>query len=96
VNYFGDTPLHEAAEDGHSQMVAFLLKSGASPNFVDIYGSTPLHDAAKRGKDTVVRQLLAARASVNARTKDGKTATALARENNYPSTVSILRASGGR
>ena len=42
----GDTPLHEAAWEGHTETVAALLKAAADPNAKDSSGDTPLHKAA--------------------------------------------------
>ena len=45
TNHLGDTPLHNAARDGHLEVVkCFLLKSKANS-----YGITPLHKACIKG-----------------------------------------------
>ena len=41
----GWTPLHEASNYGHSEVVALLLQHGAEPNAPGMDGDTPLHDA---------------------------------------------------
>jgi hypothetical protein len=43
----GRTPLHLAAEDGHSDVVDWLLRHGARVDAVDDAGDTPAHLAAK-------------------------------------------------
>ena len=41
----GWTPLHEAANHGHEDIVVYLLKNGANINAPGMEGDTPLHDA---------------------------------------------------
>jgi len=45
-NNYGITPLHAAAEKGHSDMIIMLLRRGARADMADINGLTPLHYAA--------------------------------------------------
>ncbi|XP_069673228.1 ankyrin repeat domain-containing protein 1-like [Periplaneta americana] len=56
---FGDTPLHWAAERGHSATCRLLLNRGADVNAVTHYRNTPLHLAAQGGHLDVVRILMA-------------------------------------
>jgi ankyrin repeat protein len=51
----GKTPLHEAAEEGHSDVVQVLLAAGANINAATKTGSTPLFLSAERGKQEVVK-----------------------------------------
>lgn len=69
----GMTPLHAAAISRHTEVVAFLLESGANVNAVDAKGLTPLHGAVVRVRSNVVEALLAAGADPNAKTKSGDT-----------------------
>ena len=41
----GWTPLHEACNHGHPDLVSLLLRSGAGVNTRGMDGDTPLHDA---------------------------------------------------
>ena len=65
----GDTPLHEAADegDGALQVVRTLLNAGADPDATNDDGDTPLHHAADEGVAAlaVLDALLAAGANPN-------------------------------
>ena len=77
------TALHYAAQNGHADVVAFLLDKGADVNRPNIAGETPLHYAVGLPDPAVVNLLLARGANPNARTTNGatplRTATAFAR-----------------
>ena len=67
-DYKGRTPLHFAAQSGHSGLLISLLVAGGSPTCPDKMGYTPSHWAAYNGnvilnyiyiaKDYHVRKLL--------------------------------------
>jgi len=61
------TPLHWAAEYGHSSIARILLQHGADVDARDHRQRTSLHRAAKRGELDVARVLLDAGADVDAR-----------------------------
>ncbi|XP_065071133.1 poly [ADP-ribose] polymerase tankyrase-2-like isoform X2 [Rhopilema esculentum] len=52
------TPLHMAAENGHSDMVTLFLKNGAEVNALDNLGQAPLHRSAKNGHVAICEFLL--------------------------------------
>merc|ERR1712227_1201694 len=57
-NELGYTPLHQAAQQGHSQIVNLLLETGrASPNTVSNNGQTALSIAQRLGYISVVETL---------------------------------------
>ena len=63
VNFIGwgyyKTALHEAAEQGHCDVVKLLLDKGAYPNIIDEkFGRTPLHFAAKDNLMDVAKVLI--------------------------------------
>ena len=53
------TALFFASQDGHKEVVRFLLEAGADPNIVNHNGASPLFIAAQQNHDDVVRLLLA-------------------------------------
>ena len=64
------TALHYAAQNGHADVVAFLLDKGADVNRPNIAGETPLHYAVGLPDPAVVNLLLARGANPNARTTE--------------------------
>lgn len=78
-NSSGDTPLHEAAFRGRTEMAKVLLSHGADANAPDKGGSTPLHEiAAKLKRGDIMKMLLAAGADANAFDNQGNTPLHLA------------------
>ena len=79
--------LLEYAKKGLTGGVLMALQAGADVNHKDEHGWTPLHLTARSGdgvhcwsKSEVAKVLLATGAQVNARTNDGRTALAVARQ----------------
>ncbi|HEX4792347.1 MAG TPA: ankyrin repeat domain-containing protein [Humisphaera sp.] len=68
-----ETPLHWAAQEGHTQVAALLLDRGAELNAKNANGQTPLHLAAFRGHGAVVELLIRAGAAGRIRDKSGRT-----------------------
>jgi len=62
---FGETPLHFAAAEDHTNVAELLLANHAEVNAKDSRGWTPLHIAAAKGYKDVVKLLLANKAGVN-------------------------------
>jgi ankyrin repeat protein len=67
------TPLHFAAEKGHTEMAELLIKKGADVNAKDEFGCTPLHKAAYNGHIEVVKLLIKAGADVEVKDDLGHT-----------------------
>jgi len=63
----GMTPLHYAADEGHTEVVELLIANGADVNAKNENGWTPLHLAAYWGGKEIVELLIAAGADVNAK-----------------------------
>ncbi|EPY40064.1 26S proteasome non-ATPase regulatory subunit 10 [Angomonas deanei] len=70
----GWTPLHYAADKGHTETVRLLLEEGASVNSKDAMRRTPLHLAALGGHVGVIQVLLEEGATKNAKNIAGMTA----------------------
>ena len=84
--------IHEAAYQGHKNVVAFLGSRGADVNAVTDHQDTPLHLAASEGKVFVCTTLLALGADPAAKNDEGKTALDDAREYNRTECVAVLEA----
>ena len=69
----GETPLHWAAGNGHTEVAALLLASHAEVNAKDNGGDTPLHEASGKGFSDTVRLLLTNHADVNLKDNHGYT-----------------------
>merc|ERR1711944_18242 len=57
-NELGYTPLHQAAQQGHVQIVNLLIENGASPNTVSNNGQTALSIAQRLGYISVEETLM--------------------------------------
>lgn len=91
----GLTPLHLAAENCHTNVVALLLDRGAAINTVAKDKATPLHLAAQEGCTDVVALLLARGARVNERDDQERTPLDRAEVWHQESTAKILKQHGG-
>lgn len=65
--------LLDAAVDGRTHDVKWLLAAKANVHAIDEIGATPLHWVADNGQTATASQLLVAKASVNATTMYGRT-----------------------
>ena len=72
------TPLHNAAEQGHPDIIDLLLRKGADVNAKTSSGMTPLHWAAEMGRHGSVKRLLEESTAVK-NPKDAFDATPLTR-----------------
>jgi ankyrin repeat protein len=68
----GWAPLHEAAREGHVEVIQYLLEKNADVNVRTALGSTPLHWAAIGGHAGAARALLDAGGDVDATNYEGK------------------------
>ena len=57
TNYEGDTPVHFAALNNSTEVIAMLIKHGASINITNDRGDKPINQARRYGKETAVRML---------------------------------------
>ncbi|WP_241158541.1 ankyrin repeat domain-containing protein [Cohnella candidum] len=69
----GYTALHWASQNGHVNIVRFLLANGANPNVIDYEGFTPIEVATTHGNIEVVKALLAVETTDLSITRNGYT-----------------------
>ena len=67
----GMTPLHYAADEGHTEVVELLIANGADVNAKDDSGWTPLHRAVSKVHNKIAKLLIEEGADVNTVNKDG-------------------------
>ena len=89
-DYSGDAPLHFAAFDNDSAVVALLLERGADVTAQSKSGDTPLHYAAFGNEPAVITLLLDRGADIAANNKSGDTALRMARSNTHPGVIALL------
>lgn len=75
------TPLHRACYNGHTEVVEYLLRSGAKIDSQTIDGWQPLHCACRWNKTEVADLLLQNGALINAQTNGKQTPLHLAASN---------------
>ena len=92
----GLTPLHIAAENGHTGMSKLLIEKGADVNGKNKHGKTPLHYAAGNGNAAVAELLIEKGADVNAKDKDGKTPLAIAIKAGHEEVANLLHNHGAK
>ncbi|MBW7992397.1 MAG: hypothetical protein FVQ84_20610 [Planctomycetes bacterium] len=95
----GDTPLHSASLQGHSEIVKILLSNGAEVDAKNQFGQRPLHYACVFRQKEVAEILLDTGADSNAKDNEGHTPLGLAafpKGNPAKEIVELLHARGGR
>lgn len=92
----GRTPLHYAAQGGHSDIMELLLARKVEVNLPDEKGVTPLHLAARAGDNGLQKQLMNAGADLQAVTKEGKTVWDYAVEGGHDYQAQVLKAEAGK
>ena len=96
INLEGDTPLHEAATKGYSEMATLLLMQGAGANATNGSAHTPLHAAALSGHAALASLLVTNGADLEMRCVRGMSPLFEAAEQGYPAVVQTLLAHGAR
>merc|ERR1712130_453747 len=71
-NYKGFTPLHAAAQMGHTDICGLLLAHGSDVHDRNPQGFTPLLSAAEKGHTDICGLLLASGSNVNDMTPNSK------------------------
>lgn len=92
VNQPGWTPLHYAATEGSSVMVALMLKHHAFVDAESPNGTTPLMMAAQYGSPEAVKLLLEAGAQPQQRNQQGLSALEFAQRGARPDAIQIIGA----
>ena len=89
------TPLHNAANKGHTPVVAELIRAGADVNIPMSDGTTPLMWAASNGHEACALALIQAGADVNPK-GGGWTPLSAAIEDKHEKIVKLLKHFGAR
>nr|XP_015219868.1 PREDICTED: uncharacterized protein LOC107079519 isoform X1 [Lepisosteus oculatus] len=92
-NYFGETLLLRAVQDGDTQLVSEMLKVGANANRADNAGWTPLHEAVSGNHYEMVFDLLNAGAIVNCKAEHGTTPLQIAVQRENHKIIQLLLSS---
>jgi CubicO group peptidase (beta-lactamase class C family) len=90
----GKTLLHQAVQNGDTELMAYLLKRGPAVDRKDNRGFTPLHDAVRSQNPSATLLLLDHNADVHAKTLDSDTPLHLAVSINDLSLVEMLYFNG--
>jgi len=90
----GQTPLHLAANEPNTEIIALLLTKGANVNATNNIGWTPLFGAALHGNRAIAELLLAKGASFNAKSKSGETPLHLMPFDGKPVVAELLLSKG--
>ncbi len=88
--FAGRTPLHEAAANGHTDVVRWLAARGEPVDAPDGTGRTPVHEAACFGHVDVLRALLDAGADADATKRTDWTPLMLGAEKQHSECVVLL------
>ncbi len=88
------TPLHDAAYNGHNDVVELLIANGAEVNGKNPLGVVPLHSAASQDQTETVKLLVANGADINVKNSSGYTPLALVACRAHEKVVKVLLANG--
>ncbi|KAI9037780.1 uncharacterized protein KD926_000043, partial [Aspergillus affinis] len=91
---FRQTPLCQAAENGHQSIVKLLLEKNADVESKGHFDDTPILLAAANGHEEVVKLLLAKDADVESKSTEGDTPLLLAARNGDEKVVKLLLEKG--
>merc|ERR1711871_1649039 len=86
----GQTPLFDACQGGHVDVVRLLLEKGAAVDRTFRTGATPLYIACSNGHVAVATLLLDKGAAVDRPNKNGATPLSIAKERGHETIVTLL------
>lgn len=90
----GDSPLHEAAYNGHVDALALLIKYGGHVDNVTASGWSPLMCASEGGHLKVVELLIKHKADIHIKEEDDTTALWLASQGGHVKIMELLLSKG--
>ena len=90
-NFLDQTPLHQAAENGHIDVCQYIMKNTGDLNSKCRWSKTPLHYAACNGHLEVCKYIMENTKDHNPRTLSGLTPIDLARTKNHPKVVDFMQ-----
>lgn len=96
TDWLGTSPLHLAAQHGHTQTAEVLLRAGVSRDARTKVDRTPLHMAAQHGHTNVVELLISSGACANNTDMLNMTPLHWACEHNHVDIVKILLRAGAK
>ena len=91
-----DKKLIDAARNGPSNVIQYLIKAGADINIKTRFGHTALHLAAYYGHEQIVKMLLDAGSDINAKNNVGQTALYWALLTKNKNTIDLLKSYGAK
>jgi len=96
TDFYSETPLHFAAENGQKEVAQILIDKSADVNAKAKWDRTPLHGAAKTGRSEIVKLLIETGADLNPKDFENKTPLDEAIKYKYSVVADILRKHGGK
>uniref|UniRef100_H3AH15 Ankyrin repeat and SOCS box containing 3 n=1 Tax=Latimeria chalumnae TaxID=7897 RepID=H3AH15_LATCH len=89
-SWCGWNALHQAAFQGHTEIIEVLLEKGTNKECENEFGMTPLFTAAQYGKADSLRILIGNGANVNAQAKDKASPLFIAAQEGHAECVKLL------
>lgn len=86
----GCTPFSLAIENGHTDILEYLLNYGVSPNARDGKGQTPMHIAAYRNDIDIICRIRESGGNVNTKDKLGRTPLIVAAAKGHNEAINLL------
>merc|ERR1719260_4781 len=86
----GNTPLHDAAANGHYKVVKMLICAGARVDIKNDNSETPLHQAIECGTEEAVEALIDGKCILDHPNAAGKRPIHIAAERNNMSIIEML------